>query len=111
MFALQCNYPEAFTCYYYPTETWLSSRYLTSIIVQEPVLPYSVSGGFVGRKVRSTKVFRLGKLTKGPKLPQITHSHCMIRINETHSLITGGRIKVVVGVGLKGNVTKLPQYL
>lgn len=31
-----------------------------------------------------------GKVSAGPKLPYVTNKHCIVRVNETHLMLTGG---------------------
>ena len=40
----------------------------------------------------TTEIFKDGHFVAGPALPHPVEGHCMIRINETHSMLTGGKI-------------------
>ena len=57
------------------------------------VVPINETAGWItGGKLRSsTEVLVSGKLTPGPELPQSLHFHCILRVNETHLFLAGGR--------------------
>ena len=40
--------------------------------------------------LKTSEIYVEGAFVEGPELPEPTYSHCMIRLNETHSLLTGG---------------------
>ena len=54
-------------------------------------MPISFAGGRDLRNVLSTtEIFEQGSFKAGPVIPAPVYNHCMIRINETHSILTGG---------------------
>ena len=38
----------------------------------------------------SSEIYEDGEFKAGPEMPVTVYSHCMVRLNETHSLLTGG---------------------
>ena len=55
---------------------------------------YVQLGGYNGsRLLSSTEVFANGAFTPGASLPVPMSGHCMIKINETHSIVTGGHMQ------------------
>ena len=41
--------------------------------------------------LNSTELYEEGTFKPGPELPEAVYGHCMIRINQSHSILTGGR--------------------
>lgn len=54
------------------------------------------SGGYVseGNATKTTEIFENGRFRDGPDLPLGLADHCMIRVNVTHSILTGGLPRV-----------------
>ena len=48
------------------------------------------SGGSHGTYLSSTEIFQDTSFRPGPELPLGTYKHCMIRVNDTHAMLTGG---------------------
>ena len=48
------------------------------------------SGGFDGSSTATTEIFANGAFTAGPTMPTKLWNHCAIKINDTHSIQTGG---------------------
>lgn len=49
------------------------------------------AGGYgVHERWNSTEIFENGAFKTGPELPQAIQDHCMISLNTTHSMLTGG---------------------
>ena len=58
---------------------------------------FLISGGVNVGYLSSTEIYESGEFRAGPDMPQALFNHCTVRINETHSIITGGQD----GVGQK----------
>ena len=50
-----------------------------------------ISGGYDGNNYLSTsEIFEDGSFKAGPDLPVSVARHCMVMVNETHTVLTGG---------------------
>ena len=47
-------------------------------------------GGYAGGSLKTSEILSNGTFSPGPALPMAVEQHCMIRLNETHSMLTGG---------------------
>ena len=45
----------------------------------------------------STELFKDGFFKEGPQLPAEPSAHCMLELNSTHSMMTGGYTNVEMG--------------
>ena len=49
----------------------------------------------------TSEVYKDGSFREGPELPYEVGLHCMIAINETHAMMTGGQGSNITGVSQK----------
>ena len=55
-------------------------------------------GGYDHNVLVSSEFYRAEVFGTGPTLPSPTAEHCMIKINETHSILTGGLYDNIINI-------------
>ena len=66
---------------------------LSNPFTEQKILDF-FPGGSNGFHLKTSEIFKDGAFHDGPKLLQAVGGHCMIQLNKTHSILTGGYTNV-----------------